>query len=78
MECVMNSLNKNVVIAVAALLLVLAIFSFKKFVLDAGSADAAKAEISKQLKDAPAANTDPPPVDKPSSAGLHQPGNKNH
>jgi hypothetical protein len=75
----MNSMNKNIVIVVAAVVIVLAIFSFKKFVMDAGNADAdaAKAAVNRQIQNAaPPTSNEAPPQDKPSTEGIHMPGNK--
>lgn len=74
----MSSTNKNIVIAVVVALLILALYSYKKNFVDVNTADAAKAEINRQLQNAPANDNLPPPQGMPSSAGLHQPGNKNH
>ena len=77
----MKSLNKNVVIVVTVVVVLLALFSFKKFYLDASNTDNVHAEVTKQLEGQPTEKT-PPPVTNgpaqtmPQTSGMRQPGNK--
>jgi hypothetical protein len=72
----MKSLNKNIVIVIAIVVVALAIVSFKTFVLGAGNTDAAKATMEK-IKDTPdTGSTIKGTQAMPSSDGLHMPGNK--
>lgn len=72
----MNSVNKNVVIALVVVGLLLAVFSFKTYFLDSGSTSGVRAQVTKQLQAQPSTNgtADTQPV--PSTAGIHMPGNK--
>ncbi|HLK55500.1 MAG TPA: hypothetical protein VKU00_02995 [Chthonomonadaceae bacterium] len=76
----MKSMNKTLMIVIVIVVVALAIFSAKMAFFNTPGTEQAKAELTKQLQNTPAGAPTAPPTqfgDKPTSEGVHLPGNKN-